>query len=211
MLSDVDRLLSLLLDADRPLQIVVAGKAHPLDDGGKEMIQGLIDFSLREEVRGKLVFVEDYDMQVGRVLTRGVDVWLNNPRRPLEACGTSGMKAALNGVLNLSVLDGWWDEMYDKRVGWAIGGRDIADDQDAQDAADAEAIYGLLESEVVPLFYDRSDAGIPAGWVEKMRACMAELGGRVSAHRMVRDYLSKFYEPAAREGRSLESAAGERR
>ena len=198
MLSDPDRLLRLLLDEARPLQIVIAGKAHPLDDGGKEMMRSLIDFSLRPDVRGKIVFIEDYDMQVGRVLTRGADVWLNNPRRPLEACGTSGMKAALNGVLNLSVLDGWWDEMFDERVGWAIGGREVSDDLEQQDLADAKAIYRLLEEEVIPLYYERSEQGVPAGWIEKMRASMAELGGRVSAHRMLDDYVSNLYEPAAR-------------
>ncbi|HYN36591.1 MAG TPA: alpha-glucan family phosphorylase, partial [Actinomycetota bacterium] len=208
MLADEDRLRRLLLDQDRPVQIVIAGKSHPLDDGGKEMIRSLLGFSLNEDVRGRIVLLEDYDMELGRLLTHGADVWLNNPRRPLEACGTSGMKAVLNGVLNCSVLDGWWDECYNERVGWAIGGREVSDDLDAQDKLDAESLYGLLETEVVPLFYDRTPSGIPAGWVEKMRANLVELAGRISAHRMLNDYVEKLYEPAARESRKTHARMG---
>ena len=197
MLADANRLEKLLLDAKRPVQILLAGKAHPIDDAGKEMIRSLLSFSSDERLRARLIFLEDYDMELGRALTQGVDVWLNNPRRPLEACGTSGMKAVLNGVLNCSVLDGWWDECYDDRVGWVIGDRTVSDDLDAQDAQDAEAAYATLENEVVPAFYRRASDGIPAEWIALMRGSIIHLGARVSAHRMLNDYVEQLYEPAA--------------
>ena len=209
MLSDPDRLRRLLLDDERPLQIVIAGKAHPLDDGGKEMIRTLFEFSLNEDVRDRMVFLEDYDIELGQILTQGVDVWLNNPRRPLEACGTSGMKAAMNGVINCSVLDGWWDEFFDERVGWTIGGRDVSDDLDRQDQTDAESMYQVLENEIVPLFYKRSTGELPTGWIEKMRTCIGELGGRVSAHRMLNDYLEALYEPAAADSQRINTRSGD--
>jgi glycogen phosphorylase len=202
MFSDPDRLKAMMLSSERPIQIVVAGKAHPLDDGGKEMIQQLVHFASDPELRGRFAFIEDYDMEVARVLVQGVGVWLNNPRRPLEACGTSGMKAALNGAINCSVLDGWWDECYDGRNGWAIGTRDVHDDLDYQDRVDASALYSLLEREIAPRFYDRSEGPVPRRWVERMKASIAGLGDFVVAERMVRDYVERFYEPAAAQGRA---------
>jgi starch phosphorylase len=200
MLSDPDRLKRLLLSADRPIQVVIAGKAHPLDDAGKEMIRRLVHFASDPEVRGRFAFIEDYDMEVARVLVQGCDVWLNNPRRPLEACGTSGMKAALNGALNCSVLDGWWDECFDGANGWAIGSRDTSDDLDYQDRADARALYDVFEREIVPRFYDRSEGPIPRRWLERVKASMLSLSPFVSAARMVRDYVENLYEPAAVRG-----------
>ncbi|HWC14726.1 MAG TPA: alpha-glucan family phosphorylase [Actinomycetota bacterium] len=203
LLTDVDRLKRLLLSGDRPIQIVIAGKAHPLDDGGKEMIQALVHFAADPEIRLRFAFVEDYDMEVGRVLCQGSDVWLNNPRRPLEACGTSGMKAALNGALNCSVLDGWWDECYDGNNGWAIGTRETFLDQQHQDRVEASALYDILEREVVPRFYDRPEGPIPRRWVERMKHSISSLGSCVTADRMVRDYVEDLYAPAAIQGREL--------
>ena len=197
LLSDTDRFKRLLLSSDRPVQVVVAGKAHPLDDGGKEMIRDLVHFASDSDVRGRFVFIEDYDMEIARVLVQGVDVWLNNPRRPLEACGTSGMKAALNGAVNCSILDGWWDECYNGRNGWAIGTRKTGDDSEYQDRMDSSSLYDLLEREIVPRFYDRSEGPVPRRWMERVRASIAGLGDYVTAKRMVIDYVEKFYEPAA--------------
>src|SRR5919106_1157273 len=191
------------MPGDRPIQIVVAGKAHPLDDGGKEMIQKLVHFALDPEVRGRFAFIEDYDMEVTRHLVQGADVWLNNPRRPQEACGTSGMKAALNGGINCSILDGWWDECYDGRNGWAIGTPFDYTDYDHQDRVEASALYNLLERDIVARFYDRSEGPIPRRWVERMKASISSLGGFVSADRMVRDYVEQLYDPAAKQSREL--------
>lgn len=203
LLSDIARFKRLLLAADRPIQIVIAGKAHPLDDGGKEMIQRLVHFSMDPEVRGRFAFIEDYDMEVARVLCQGSDVWLNTPRRPLEACGTSGMKAALNGVLNCSILDGWWDECYDGHNGWAIGSVYSYADDSHQDRVEASSLYDLLEREVVPRFYDRPEGPVPRRWVERIKASIASLGRYVSADRMLRDYVEQLYEPASRQGRLM--------
>ena len=200
LLSDIERFRRILLSAERPVQLVMAGKAHPLDDGGKEMIQELFHFAADPEVRLRFVFVEDYDMEVGRVLCQGSDVWLNNPRRPLEACGTSGMKAALNGAVNCSVLDGWWDECYDGNNGWAIGSIYTYADQDHQDRVEASALYDLLEREIVPRFYDRAEGPVPRRWVERMKASVSSLGGQVTADRMLTDYVTSLYEPAAGQG-----------
>jgi glycogen phosphorylase len=210
MLTDPERLKRLLLDDERPIQIVVAGKAHPLDDGGKEMIRALVHFSRDPEVRGRFAFIEDYDMEVARALVQGCDVWLNNPRRPLEACGTSGMKAALNWGLNCSVLDGWWDESFDGRNGWALGGRETPADPASHDRVDASSLYDILESEIVPQFYDRAEGGVPRRWVERIKASMSTLGGRVAADRMVRDYVEQFYEPAARQWQTMTASSFER-
>jgi starch phosphorylase len=210
LLTDPDRLKSILLSADRPVQIIFAGKAHPLDEGGKEMIRRLIHAFNDPEIRGRLVFVEDYDMELARILVQGVDVWLNNPRRPLEACGTSGMKAALNGAINCSVLDGWWDEFYDGRNGWAIGSRDVQADFEYQDRLDANALYDLLEREVAPRFYDRTEGPVPRRWVERMKASISSLGDVVTAERMLWDYVETFYEPAARHGEALAANGDER-
>ncbi|MDQ3784235.1 MAG: alpha-glucan family phosphorylase [Actinomycetota bacterium] len=196
LLTDRDRLRRLLL-GERPVQIVMAGKAHPRDDGGKEMIRQIISFTADPELRCRFVFLEGYDMELGRVLAQGSDLWLNHPRRPLEACGTSGMKAAINGGINCSILDGWWDECFDGSNGWAIGTREVCDDPGVQDRADAESVYRLLEDEITGLFYQRAESGIPEGWVATMKASLATLGPAVSGDRMMREYLSDLYRPAA--------------
>ncbi len=202
ILSDPERLRRLLLGT-LPVQIVIAGKAHPHDDGGKEMIRQIVHFSSDPEVRTRIAFIEDYDMEVARVLQQGADVWLNNPRRPMEACGTSGMKAALNGALNCSTLDGWWDECYDGSNGWAIGTRDTYEDLDYQDRVDVNALYDLLERDIVPRFYDRSEGPVPRRWIERMKSSIGGLGHFVTADRMVRDYIADLYEPAARQGAAM--------
>ncbi len=204
MLRDPDRLKRLLLDADRPIQIVVAGKAHPADDPGKALVRDLVRFADDPQIRHRMVFLPDYGMGMARTLYPGCDVWLNNPLRPLEACGTSGMKAALNGCLNLSVLDGWWDELYDGQNGWAIPTADGVDDPDRRDELEAAALYDILESHVVPRFYDHSGARLPARWLAMVRHTLTTLGPAVGADRMVRDYVQTLYVPA---GRSAERVA----
>lgn len=195
MLRDPDRLRRLLTDPDRPIQIVIAGKSHPADDDGKHLIQQLIQFSQDDDVRGRLVFLPDYDMTMAKTLYPGCDVWLNNPLRPLEACGTSGMKAAMNGVLNLSILDGWWDECYDGVNGWAIPTAHGAASDDERDDVEAAALYDLIEYHLVPSFYDRTD-GIPTEWLSRVRHTMATLGTTLSANRMVEEYVQRLYQPA---------------
>jgi starch phosphorylase len=176
---------------------VFAGKAHPADDQGKSMIRQIVQFSADPLVRNRLVFVEDYDIAVARLLYQGVDVWLNNPRRPLEACGTSGEKAALNGALNCSIRDGWWDEMFDGDNGWAISSAETYSDVDQRDQVEAESLFELLERRIVPLFYERSQGPVPRGWVRRMKSSLRTLGPRVGASRMVRDYVEQMYEPVA--------------
>ena len=213
LLSQPDRLRKLLLDADRPVQFVFAGKAHPADQPGKDMIRDIELFSRQLDIGHRFLFVPDYDMAVARKMYHGCDVWLNNPRRPLEACGTSGMKAALNGALNCSILDGWWDECYDGANGWAIASADDDSDTGRRDQREATSLFGLLEREIVPLFYGGRDvAGVPKGWVDKMKHNWASLGPFVTASRMVRDYTTKLYEPAAASGRAAlaDSAAAAR-
>lgn len=201
LFHDEDRLARLVWNKERPLQIVFAGKAHPADRPGQRVIQELFQKSRSERFRGRVFVIEDYDMRVGRFLVDGVDVWLNNPRRPLEASGTSGMKAASNGVPNLSILDGWWDEGYDGNNGWAIGGREQDADEAAQDRADAASLYDVLEREVIPTYYQRDDRGIPTAWVERMRASMQSSLWRFSTHRMLEEYFERMYLPAARGSR----------
>ena len=197
LLRDPDRLARILNDPDRPVQLLFAGKAHPADRPGKELIRKLIHFSRDERFRNHIVFLEDYDMNVARYLVQGVDVWLNTPRRPLEASGTSGMKAAANGAINLSILDGWWDEGYSPEVGWAIGSGEEYSDTEAQDAIEGCALYDLLEKEVIPLFYPHQGRnGLPRGWIAKMKASMSTLGPLFNAHRMVAEYTERFYLPA---------------
>jgi len=196
MLADPDRLRRLLTDPDRPIQLIVAGKAHPADDEGKGLIQQFVRFARDPELRRRVVFVPDYDMALARHLVAGCDVWLNNPLRPLEACGTSGMKVSLNGGLNLSIGDGWWAECYDPAYGWAIPTHDGAPED--RDALEAAALYDLLENDVVPQFYDD-----PAGWLSKVRATLRDLRPRLLADRMVTDYLERLYRPAAANGRLL--------
>jgi glycogen phosphorylase len=197
MLRDEDRLEKLLLDEKRPIQLIVAGKSHPADDGGKALIQQVVKFADRLEVRHRIAFLPDYDMSMARQLYYGCDVWLNNPLRPLEACGTSGMKSALNGGLNLSIRDGWWDEWFDGENGWEIPTADGLADENRRDDLEAAALYDLLEQSVAPKFYDRDDAGIPTRWVEMVRHTLMALGPKVLATRMVRDYTEKYYAPAA--------------
>ncbi|WP_197322274.1 alpha-glucan family phosphorylase [Saccharomonospora sp. NB11] len=197
MLRDPDRLRALLLDDERPIQIVVAGKSHPADEGGKALIQQIVKFVDDPAVRERMVFLPDYGMSMARYLYRGCDVWLNNPTRPLEACGTSGMKAALNGCLNLSIRDGWWDEYYDGSNGWAIPTADGVTDPLLRDDLEAAALYDLLGQQVAPLFYDRDDHGVPRGWVSMIWHTLRTLGPRVQASRMVREYVESYYGPAA--------------
>jgi starch phosphorylase len=207
MLRDQDRLMELLLHPERPIQIVVAGKAHPADDSGKKLVQELVRFTDDPRVRHRIVFLPDYDMRMARLLYPGCDVWLNNPLRPLEACGTSGMKAALNGCLNLSVLDGWWDEWFDGDNGWAIPTADGVVDEDRRDELEAAALYDLLERQVAPRFYDHGDQGVPQRWIEMVRHTLVTLGPKVLAGRMVRDYVRLLYAPAARSHRAIHGAA----
>ncbi|MEU2036897.1 alpha-glucan family phosphorylase [Nocardia amamiensis] len=197
MLRDPQRLRALLLDPRRPMQMVVAGKSHPADDGGKALIQQVVRFADDPEVRHRIVFLPDYDMSMARFLYWGCDVWLNNPLRPLEACGTSGMKSALNGGLNLSIRDGWWDEMFDGENGWAIPTADGVRDEQRRDDLEAAALYDLFERTVAPRFYDRDASGMPVRWVEMVRHTLQTLGPNVLASRMVRDYAVQYYAPAA--------------
>ncbi len=201
LLSQPDRLRSMLLSADRPVQFVFAGKAHPQDQPGKDMIRDIEIFARQLDVNHRFVFVPDYDMAIARIMYHGCDVWLNNPRRPLEACGTSGMKAALNGALNCSILDGWWDECFDGSNGWAINSADDDPDLGRRDAREATSLFGVLEREIVPRFYDRSD-GVPMAWIDTMRHNWRTLGPFVTAARMVRSYTTDLYEPAAASSRT---------
>ena len=202
LLHDPQRLLRLLSNSQRPVQLIIAGKAHPADQPGQALIQEWVQFIRRPESRPHVIFLSDYDMHLTELLVQGVDVWINTPRRPWEACGTSGMKVLVNGGINLSELDGWWAEAYMPDVGWALGdGREHGDDP-AWDAADAEALYDLLEREVIPEFYTRDESGIPTGWVKRMRESMARLTPRFSADRAVREYTEQHYLPAATAFRS---------
>ncbi|MGH9267429.1 MAG: alpha-glucan family phosphorylase, partial [Acidimicrobiales bacterium] len=198
LLSQPDRLKALLLSPDRPVQLVLAGKAHPADEEGKEMIRRIVQFCGDPEIRHRVAFIENFDIAVARMLYRGCDVWLNFPRRPLEACGTSGQKAALNGALNCSILDGWWDEMYDGENGWAIVSAEGYDDLGRRDAVEADSLFDILERDIVPLFYDRHLGPVPRRWVARIKASLRSLGPQVVAARMVRDYVTTMYEPTAR-------------
>jgi starch phosphorylase len=199
LFSDPDRLARLLNDPDRPLQIVLAGKSHPADEGGKRLIQKIVQFTRDPRANGRVVFLEDYEMGVAREMVRGVDVWLNNPRRPLEASGTSGMKAALNGVVNCSILDGWWAEAYTPEVGFAIGDETIAPTDEEQDAMDAQALFDVLEQQVLPAYYERDEHGRPKRWLDLMRSSVAQLGARFNTNRMVVQYVEELYLPAHRD------------
>ena len=198
MLRDPDRLKKLLLDPKRPIQLVIAGKSHPADDTGKKLIQQMVDFADDPEVRHRIVFLPNYDIAMALYLYPGCDVWLNNPLRPFEACGTSGMKAALNGGLNLSILDGWWDEWFDHENGWAIPTADGVEDPNRRDDIEAGALYDIIENHVAPRFYDRDAAGFPPHWMSMVTHTLATLSPKVLATRMVRDYTHKLYIPAAR-------------
>ncbi|MBI2703273.1 glycogen phosphorylase [Mycobacterium gordonae] len=202
MLRDPARLEGLLLDEERPIQLIVAGKSHPADDGGKALIQQVVRFADRPEVRHRIAFLPNYDMSMARLLYWGCDVWLNNPLRPLEACGTSGMKSALNGGLNLSIRDGWWDEWYDGENGWEIPSADGVADEGRRDDLEASALYNLLEQAVAPKFYERDDHGVPPRWIEMVRHTLQTLGPKVLASRMVTDYVERYYSPAAQSVRT---------
>jgi starch phosphorylase len=197
ILRDIERLASLVNDAQRPIQLLFAGKAHPLDGPGKEILQEISRLMRDPRFAGKLLFVEDYDIAVGRFLVQGVDVWLNTPRRPLEASGTSGQKVVFNGGLNLSVLDGWWAEAYDGLNGFGIGQGETHTSVDVHDRRDAEALAAVLSDQVIPLYYDRDRDGLPRGWITRMKRAIRTLGWRFSAQRMVADYVLKTYVPAA--------------
>jgi starch phosphorylase len=213
MLRDPNRLERLLLDNQRPIQLIVAGKSHPADDGGKALIQQVVRFADRPHVRHRIAFLPNYDMSMARFLYWGCDVWLNNPLRPLEACGTSGMKSALNGGLNLSIRDGWWDEWYDGENGWEIPSADGVTDETRRDDLEASALYDLLDHAVVPKFYERDERGVPPRWIAMVRHTLQTLGPKVLASRMVRDYVEHYYVPAAQSLRKTvgapEGAEGE--
>ena len=194
---DEDRLAALLGNPNRRVQVVLAGKAHPADRPGQRVIQRIFTLTRSEPLRGRVFMLEDYDMRIARFLIGGVDLWLNNPRRPLEASGTSGMKAAANGIPSLSVLDGWWDEGFNGRNGWAIGGREMLEDEEAQDAADAAELYRILEEEVVPRFYTRDAGGLPDAWVATMRASIEAAIWQFSTARMLGEYVERLYLPVA--------------
>lgn len=197
ILRDLGRLERILTNRERPVQIIFSGKAHPQDHMGKELIKHLIEIAERESLRRRVVFLEDYDMEVARNMVQGVDVWLNTPRRPLEACGTSGMKAVANGALHMSVLDGWWDEGYDREIGWAIGRGEEYQDEGFQDDLESRAIYDILEKDVIPLFYDRAADKLPRKWLAMMKLSLRRLCPVFNTHRMVEEYWDRFYLPAA--------------
>lgn len=197
LLSDMERLLHIINDSQRPVQILVAGKAHPRDDGGKDLIRQIVHFARRDDVRNRIVFLEDYEMALARYLVQGVDVWLNTPRRLMEASGTSGMKVLANGGLNFSILDGWWAEAYEPGVGWAIGKDEDYADPVYQDKLEASALYDILEKEIVPLFYDRSTDDVPRAWIARIKKSMKALCPVFNTHRMVSEYAERFYLPAS--------------
>ena len=203
MLHDPERLRALLLHPEHPVQIVIAGKSHPADDEGKRLIQKLVEFASEHDVRKRIVFLPNYDIAMAQLLYPGTDVWLNNPLRPLEACGTSGMKAALNGSLNLSILDGWWAEYYDAENGWAIPTADSAGDSAERDELEADAMYDLIEHQIAPRFYDRNADGVPTRWVQSIRHTLATLSPELSADRMVQEYVNRLYVPAALAERTI--------
>jgi phosphorylase/glycogen(starch) synthase len=192
---DLERLSEIVNNSERPVQFIFAGKAHPADEAGKALIRRIIDISKQPEFIGKIIFLENYDMELAKRLVSGVDVWLNTPTRPLEASGTSGQKAELNGVLNFSVLDGWWYEGFEKEAGWSLTEKKSFDNQDFQDDLDAATIYSILENEIVPLFYDVNEDGVPVGWVRYIKNSIAHIAPRFTTRRMIDDYLSRFYQP----------------
>ena len=203
LFSQPERLTSLMTDPKRPVQIIFAGKAHPQDLPAKKIIQSVIRFASDSKVRDRIVFLEDYDINVARYMVQGVDIWLNTPRRPLEASGTSGMKAAANGALNVSVLDGWWDEGYSSDVGWSIGSGEVYDDPEEQDRIECEALFNLLENEIIPMFYERDRNGFPVDWIAMMKASIRKLGASFNTQRMVREYTELCYLQAHRAGLRL--------
>lgn len=204
LFSDKERLRKLIFHSERPIQFLFAGKSHPRDDGGKKLIQEIFHFIRTEGMRAHMVFLEDYDIEVARAMVQGVDVWLNNPRRPMEASGTSGMKVVPNGGLNCSILDGWWAEGYQPGLGWAIGDTSELADHTHQDWLDSQSLYQLLEQEISPAFYNRNEVGLPAQWIAMMRESMRHLAPRFSTARMVREYAQRFYMPSSQHYLSLQ-------
>ena len=207
LLRDPNRLMKILSDDERPVQIVFAGKAHPKDSEGKDIIRQIINFANQHNVRRRIIFLEDYDIDIARMLIRGVDVWLNNPHRPMEASGTSGMKAAVNGVLNMSTLDGWWCEGYSPDGGWVIGSGEIYEDSNYQDIVESQSIYDMLENEVIPLFYTRSVDNLPRAWIRRVKNSIKRIAPVFNTHRMLADYTRRFYNPAAARWRYLAAEA----
>jgi starch phosphorylase len=193
--SDIHRLRGILRNSERPVQVILAGKAHPADRPGQQLIEHIYKLSQEPDLHGRVAFLENYDMRVGRMLVQGVDVWLNTPRRLLEASGTSGQKAAVNGVLNFSILDGWWPEGYDGENGWAIGSGEDSQEGWVQDQQDAHDLYTVLEDQIVPMFYDRNEEDRPEEWLRRMRRSITTIGPRFSASRMVREYAERAYMP----------------
>jgi glycogen phosphorylase len=209
LFSDEERLARLIFNSQRPVQIVFAGKAHPADRPGQRVIQDIFGRSRSPKLAGRVFVLEDYDMRIARYVVQGVDIWLNNPRRPLEASGTSGMKAAMNGIVNFSVLDGWWDEGYNGRNGWAIGDRETNSDEGAQDWADAQDLYQLLENDVVPTYYERDADGLPRRWLKLMKESIASTVWQFSTTRMLEEYVEQLYLPAASGAPQASEAAAE--
>jgi starch phosphorylase len=203
ILRDIARLEKILTNERHPAQIIFAGKAHPNDNMGKELIKKLVQTASKESIRRHMVFLEDYDMEIARHMVQGVDVWLNTPRRFMEASGTSGMKAVANGGLHLSVLDGWWDEGYDREIGWSIGSGEVYEDHAFQDDLESRTLYDILEKDIIPLFYDRGPEGIPRRWLAMMKASLLKLCPMFNTHRMVEEYWDRFYLPAAEQGTQL--------
>ncbi|HLF56470.1 MAG TPA: alpha-glucan family phosphorylase, partial [Thermoanaerobaculia bacterium] len=210
LFTDLHRLRQLTGNPERPVQVLLAGKAHPADKDGQELIQHLFHLSQEEKLKGRVFFVEDYDMRVGRMMVEGVDVWLNTPRRPLEASGTSGMKAGMNGALNCSIADGWWPEGFDGSNGWVIAGKECGSDEACQDREDALALYHLLEERVVPTFYERDEKGLPRKWIAMMKESIATITPRFSSDRMARDYSERAYLPLLRSAAVLATGDEER-
>jgi starch phosphorylase len=196
VLSQVERLLEIINRPNMPVQIIFAGKAHPADDPGKQLIQKVYQTVKKAETGGRIVFIEDYEMNLARYLVQGVDVWLNTPRRPYEASGTSGMKAAINGVLNFSIMDGWWREAYNGKNGWSIGEDKEYESTDVQDVADAEDLYHKLEHEIIPMYYNRDPKEMSAEWIGRMKNAMQTVIPQFSTRRMVKEYVKKFYTKA---------------
>jgi glycogen phosphorylase len=197
VLRELDVLAELIADSERPIQLIFAGKSHPADEPGKQILQRVFRAAQQEKLRGRIVFLEDYDINLARHLVQGVDVWLNNPRRPLEASGTSGQKVVLNGGLNCSILDGWWAEAYDGSNGFAIGTGRTHVNQEIQDDRDGKALMKVLREEVIPLYYDRDHDDLPQAWINRMKRAVRTLGWRFNADRMVMDYVTHNYVPAA--------------
>ncbi|MCK5455518.1 MAG: alpha-glucan family phosphorylase, partial [Melioribacteraceae bacterium] len=203
LFRDIDRLSNILCDIDRPVQFIIAGKAHPHDEEGKKLIQEIVNYSEEKHFRKRIVFLENYDMNVARYMVEGCDVWLNNPRRPLEASGTSGMKMIANGGLNFSILDGWWDEAYNSDVGWKIGSAEEYTDIEYQDEVESRMLFQALENDIVPLFYERGNEKLPREWIKMMKASMSQLAPVYNTNRMLQEYTSKFYLTALKNRKQL--------